>query len=1125
MSRNDASERQVQAARPDRSTWLAANAGSGKTRVLTDRVARLLLDGVLPEHILCLTYTKAAATEMQNRLFKRLGAWAMLEDDALTAELRQLGLEGDLPPLRQARTLFARAIETPGGLRIQTIHSFCASLLRRFPLEAGVSPQFREMEDRAAELLRAEVLEHMAEGPQAPLVAGLAPWLSEEPESLLREICGRRDAFLPPRGPADLRALYGLPADLDEETLLAEVFLGGEMELLQAIVPVLKGSGANDSKAGGQLAAIAAPTLDALEMLEQVLLTGKGAKAPFSAKIGSFPTKGLRNGALAAHIGPLEALMLRVEAAREPRLALAALSREAALHAFAAAFLPAYETEKMRRGWLDFDDLVLRARDLLADDRVADWVLFRLDGGIDHILVDEAQDTSPLQWQVIERLAREFTAGEGARAEVRRTIFVVGDKKQSIYSFQGADPREFDRMCDDFADRLQTTETPLARMMLEYSFRSAAPVLQLVDATFEGREESGFAPDQRHRAFKEAMPGRVDLWPHLEPEPDSAEEVEWFEPVDRVGQRHHTVILANRIAEFIVRTIGQPLPEEVGFSGTYRSRPIHAGDFLILVRRRGTLFSEIIRAIKARGLPIAGADRLKVMSELAVKDIVALLAFLATPEDDLSLATALRSPLVGLSERALFGLAHPRRMGSYLWAELRRRRDEFPQVLALLDDLRGQTDFLRPYDLIERILTRHRGRQKLLGRLGEEAEDGINALLQQALAYEQTAVPSLTGFLEWVQTDDLEIKRAPDGAGGRVRVMTVHGSKGLEAPIVILPDCAQPRKDIKDSLLKTDTGTVWKSGADHQPQVQAEALETAKAAAERERDRLLYVALTRAEKWLVVAAAGNLGKDGSAWFDQVRAGMTRAGAVPMTYAFGEWGGGEGLHLGSADWSHLPLDLPAPDTADIPDLPETLLRPAPPPPSAPRVLAPSDLGGAKALAGIDGFDEDEAKRRGSLLHLLLEHLAALPPEIRAATAGHVLALAEDPPLETDSVVAEALAVLSAPALEGFFATDTLAEVAVTAEVAPLGRIHGIIDRLLVAPDRVVAVDFKSNRTVPASPAEVPEGLLRQMGAYAAALAQIWPGRCIETGLVWTATQEIMMLPHDLVSAALARTSAT
>lgn len=1125
MMRDEATQRQVDAAAPWHSTWLAANAGSGKTRVLTDRVARLLLDGVDPSHILCLTYTKAAATEMQNRLFKRLGAWAMLDEGGLREDLERLGVETDLSGdyLREARTLFARAIETPGGLRIQTIHSFCASLLRRFPLEARVTPQFQEMEDRAAELMRAEVLDRLAEGPQAHLLQDIAPHISgDDVEKLTAQLCRRRDAFDPPMSPAQIRLAYGLGEDDSEETLLGSVFLGSELALFEALTPYLRDGGKTDGTLADQLAMIEAPDAAGLDVLQTALLTQTGT---IRKTLGTKKPRANAPDLFEA----LDQLACRVEEARTTQMSLAAAARDAALHAFAGEFLRDYEAEKMRRGWLDFDDLITRARDLLSDPSVAEWVLYRLDGGIDHILVDEAQDTSPVQWQVIERLAQEFTAGEGARADVRRTIFVVGDKKQSIYSFQGADPSEFDRMRDDFADRLHRTDAPLVSMGLEYSFRSAEPILRVVDNTFDGAQASGFVPDQLHRAFKDAMPGRVDLWPLVDKVGDE-EDGAWHEPVDRPSATHHTVILAQRIARFIRQTIDAktPLAEEIGHSGTYRARPVHAGDVLILVQKRGRLFKEIIRACKQERLPIAGADVLKVMAELAVRDIIALLSFLSTPEDDLSLATVLRSPLFGLSEQALFDLA-ARRERKYLWEELRGRREAFPEVLRVLDDLRGQTDFLRPYDLIDRILTRHNGRRMLIGRLGPEAEDGINALLQQALAYEQSAVPSLTGFLEWAQSDNLRIKRAPDSAGETLRVMTVHGSKGLEAPIVILPDCAEPDNRLRDDLFTDEHGPLWKGSADAQPPRQQAVIDAAKEKAAQEKDRLLYVAMTRAEKWLIVGAAGDLGKSGDAWYDKVSRGMERSGPERQIFDFGDLGAGEGWRLGLADWSHLPFeDVTRPAPPDI-EMPAHLLVPAPTPADLIKARSPSDLGGAKALPGAAGDTEEIAKARGTALHLLLENLAPLRADLRADAAEALgQQIDDDPDLaivasQKAQILDEALSVLSAPHLAHVFAPDALPEVPVTADLPGLGRIHGVIDRLIVTPETVTAIDFKSNRTVPDDPARVPDGLLRQMGAYAAALAQIYPDRQIETALIWTATTHYMPLSHEAVTQALAQTS--
>ena len=632
-ARNPASARQIAAARPEVSTWLSANAGSGKTKVLTDRVARLLLNGVLPEHILCLTYTKAAASEMQNRLFERLGAWSMRADPALRDELQQLGLETELDEtmLRNARTLFARAIEAPGGLKIQTIHSFCAALLRRFPLEAGVSPQFQEMDERASRLLAGKILDYISASDQQPVIGALAAYCNEtDVMDLIASVLKHRQLFAKNGAKADIWTRFNLPATLTADGMCAEVFTKDVWGLIDTLVRTLSTGSSIDKRNGEKLAKLSGPSLEALGLLEQLLLWGEGTtkNKPFSAKIDAFPTKALRNGALQPHLPALHALMTRVEETRDQRLGLLAAQKTAVLYAFAAVFLPAYEREKQARGWLDFDDLILKARGLLTDQAVADWVLYCLDGGIDHILVDEAQDTSPIQWQVIEKLAQEFTSGQGARSNRSRTIFVVGDKKQSIYSFQGAEPAEFDRMKEDFVARLKPTKTPLSDTSLAHSFRSSSAILSLVDKIFALRAPVKGAASDQHLAFKTKMPGRVDLWPALEAV-EKQKDRSWECPVDLPTQDNHSVQLARHIAGEIDHMITQKvaIPEEIGKTGHYNMRPVRAADFLILVQRRSNLFDEIIRACKSYNLPIAGADRLKLGAETAVKDLLALLAF------------------------------------------------------------------------------------------------------------------------------------------------------------------------------------------------------------------------------------------------------------------------------------------------------------------------------------------------------------------------------------------------------------------------------------------------------------------------------------------------------------------
>lgn len=1115
MIRDDATQRQVDAANPDTSTWVAANAGSGKTRVLTDRVARLLLNKVNPQNILCLTYTKAAATEMQNRLFKRLGAWAMMEDTALRHELRALGYEEQVTTntLADARQLFASAVETPGGLKIQTIHSFCSSLLRRFPMEAGVSPQFKEMEDQTASRLRLDVLDDFANGPhQNATKAFLAEFTGADFDGLLNELTGKR-AFFETDISADLLAKnFGISADDTTAGCLAAAIQPDDKSTAQSVADAFASQTASYKNFAKSLLALNydAPTMTDFAAIKKLFLYATGQ----TSKSANFPQSNHTKAVEAAEpiIDELHAWMDRVAEVHQHVLSIQALARTRVLYDFAVPYVAAYEARKLATGQLDFDDLIGKAKSLLSDPNVAQWVLFRLDGGIDHVLVDEAQDTSPDQWSVIQYLTKEFAAGFGARNDVLRTVFVVGDKQQSIYSFQGADPKAFDRMKHHFETELKGAGQTLQSVNLSHSFRSSQAILTAVDETFRREHMDAIGKVQDHIAFKDALPGRVDLWPVIEAEKKSKNDTDWTDPVDQISDTHHNVQLADQIADQIKRMLmDETLPIEDEKTGTYNHRRITPGDIMILVQRRSELFHEVIAACKRADLPIAGADRLRVGAELAVKDLTALLQFLALPEDDLSLACALRSPLFGWTEEDLYRLAH-HRTAKYLWPAL--RDGPYPETLAIIHDLRKNADFLRPYDLIERILTRHDGRIKLLSRLGQEAVDGIDALLSQALSYEGSSVPSLTGFLTWMQSDALEIKRQMDSQGDQIRVMTVHGSKGLEAPIVILPDCAKRKVDVREELLRTDDHILWKTRAEDTPPAITTLKEAIQAKQAAERLRLLYVAMTRAEYWLITAAAGDI--DDDAWHSIVAKGMSHlgveddfAGSLPIQrYS----------HL---DW--MPGDYVTPIVADSAISDSIALMPLLEPVSH-KPLSPSDLGGAKVLPGdVSGENADEdAKARGTAIHLLLEHLPSQAAKDRQTYGEQLLRSQPDVAARDKALVVQVCDLLARPELAFIFAPGTLAEVGITGLVPALNaHILGSIDRLIIEPNRVLAIDFKSNRLVPDTADQTPDGLLRQMGAYADALTQIYPDRQIETAILWTETATLMSLPSALVSSALNR----
>ena len=1109
--RDEASESQVCAANPSASIWLTANAGSGKTKVLIDRVALLLLDGVAPEHILCLTYTKAAASEMQNRLFRLLGDWSMKGNKDLYKELVQIGFDGayDTKQLRHARTLFASAVETPGGLKIQTIHSFCAVLLRRFPLEAGVSVDFKEIEELEVKELCRDILQNLAASEHASLIESLARYGDEKSiEGLLTSLLRvRKETFFDANRSKLLEAL-GFSGDLDQTCLVSRYLFQDDIALIQKLSKELKSGGKIDQTRAEILCDVTDVSSRSLELLQQAFLK----KSPPFALSARAISKRVKNGALANIMCQVDSLLKRVEEAKQASLAIFMADQTFALHQFAKVFFPTYELEKQVRGWLDFDDLIIKARDLLSNPTVADWVMYRLDGGVSHILVDEAQDTSPLQWEVIGKIAQEIISGEGARGAEKRTIFVVGDKKQSIYSFQGADANEFDQVKKNFEDHLAYAPLPLNEMSLDYSFRSSSAILKVVDKTFYSLEASGFSSSQKHIAFNPQMPGRVDLWP-IVPAVNEASDREWYNPVDLAGKENHYVTLARQVAVFIKTVIDQkhPMPDELCCDGSFKARPIKAADFLILVQQRKELFYELIKACKALNLPIAGVDRLKVYKEMAVKDLVALLSFLALPEDDLSLAVALKSPLFGWREQRLFTLAH-NRGSKYLWQAMCGQEKTYEEELNILRDLRGKVDFLRPYELLERILTYHEGRKKLTARLGLEAEDAINALLGQALSYEQTEIPSLNGFLQWIKVDDLEIKRQMENDGEQIRVMTVHGAKGLEAPIVLLPDTAKRDTRGKSGLLTSKKHAFWKTKMQMLPQKIIELQNEKKQKELQESDRLLYVAMTRAQKWLIVAAAGSLGNSARSWYEKVQAGMGQVGAVDQ-----EFHGGVGKRFSFGNWD-IPNCTPQ-ENLKTPNasLPKWATQMSHKPVMPEIAIKPSDLGSVKTVPDHFGEDEKLTLRRGSQIHRLLEKLPDFEPSDRPLLATSILIKSglANPDENVSAIIKETLDVLSSAELAFIFDQKSLAEVRISALLKEYDNrmMNGVIDRLIVTERDVFVVDYKTNRVVPENQDELPEGIYRQMGAYVSALKTIYPAHQIKPCILWTVIPSLMYLDTE------------
>jgi ATP-dependent helicase/nuclease subunit A len=1162
---SDTAASQAAASDPANSAWVSANAGSGKTHVLAQRVIRLLLKGTDPSKILCLTYTRAAAANMSNRVFSTLSAWTALPDDELAKAIETLETrQPDADALKRARRLFAEALETPGGLKIQTIHAFCESVLHQFPLEANIAAHFEMLDPQMEAALFAAARRDVITGAGAQgqdgsaLAEAFAIVLERGGEAgldaLLAEILRKRDglrAFIEKTGGdgTGFQPLFDEFGFAEGETADSIAASAWPLPGFAADYFVAFARAAQETDARSVLNNILPHAELAFAEADPVKRLGLAAKALLKTDGGLYDSTKTFKKALLDRLPDLPDRYLdaaNAVVAACDRLALwRMLEGTAAALTVADRLIARYEQLKRGRGLLDFNDLITRTVNLLARPDAGPWVQYKLDQGIDHILLDEAQDTSPEQWEVVRRLAEEFFAGEGARGHVARTVFAVGDEKQSIYSFQGAAPDSFHESRLLFAAKVRSAEARFANLRLTLSFRSTQDVLTAVDRVFsEEAVRRGISHDPGpvlHNAIRIDAPGYVEVWPSI-----GAEAV--VEPDDWTLPVNHASAPAVRVAEHVAATIQNWLSCGEIIEG--KGRPIKAGDVLVLVRKRDRFVHALSRSLKNRNIPVAGADRLSLPGHIAVKDLTALGRFLIQPEDDLALAAVLRSPIFDVSEESLFALANGRAPGVSLVAALRRRAESDGGLAAIAGQIEkwaNEAAFGRVFEFYAALLARDGVRAKMMARLGPEAGDILDEFLNFCLAEERTGLPGLEAFLSTLENAGPEIKREMDQGRDEVRVMTVHAAKGLEAPVVFLIDGgAAPFSDQHLPRLMRFAGSgahwrgegyLWRAASDVANGFSKKEIERARALADDEYRRLLYVGMTRAEDRLIVAGYHGKRPPGpNTWHSIVSRALTRA---PETTE-NPHPAGEGVVHRFRATDLTPLSGEAEEEKPRPDFgppPALLAVPLPPFEDLPRPLSPS---GASALiegnreTAIDTrspvLDADAepgfAIRRGLAMHRLLQMLPEIAHAERDAAARRYLARAgaDWSDGEAEKALAAVEAILGEAGFAPLFAHGSRAEVTVMGSLDVKGKkrtVSGKIDRLAVTDSQVLIVDYKTNRPAPETLAEVPDGHILQLALYRALLEPLYPGRAVKAALLFTEAPRLIALPEAVMDEALAR----
>ncbi len=837
------SPEQDTAADPTKNIWVQANAGTGKTKVLVQRLLRILFRSpdCNTSGILCLTYTNAGAGEMRNRILRDLRNWANATDDELCDLLNGITTNTNVTDsdIEHARKIFFKYIDNPEILKIKTIHGFCEEILHRFPLEVNLSPSWTLVSDTNQHILQMEALRKMINSTGDVRVRDAFAHIVEyAPENyidtMLDLLNGQYKYFFQVKD-FDKYREYFIDTTKYFLNIHSKINTDFDTQELQIIADFVQNDINLSKKPADYMEKILKLTK---QFIEKTIVFEEYKSAYLKSDGGKilhiFKSKKDPIVAEQEHVYQINQYLNNCKIF-EDTIALFDLS---------AAFAKEYRKIKQQRNLLDFEDLILYTKELFSKPDTMGWVLSQLNISLSHILVDEAQDTSPIQWDILRMLTGDFFA-TGDTQESQHSLFVVGDTKQSIYGFQGADPNAFTHSQDEISTQIAQNMRSIEKIPLKQSFRSTAAVLNTVDRFFTApavTEATGFINNQ-HLCFRKKEPGMVEIHKLIS-----------GHSKENTGQTY-TKNIADKI-HTLVKT------------GKYQPK-----DIMILVQHRHPFAIPLLKELQKLEIPVAGSDRIVLPNFPAIRDLLNLIRFCLNQSDDFSLCCVLKSPLFRLTEADIYKICKKRNQESkILKKSLSDRHDitvfdilvnTHTDIFNKLTNYIKMSSIMGPYTFFSNILSPD-VRTSFIAALGTQVIDPIEEFMTICLAYERTQPGTLYNFIKYFITGNSEIKRDLDASTG-VRIVTVHGSKGLEAPVVFLIDTVNmPKTDeilpipsfefIKQKHVNTnDYPPVWIwTKYSNNTEIKQVATDTSKQQHIEEYYRLLYVAMTRARDELYI---------------------------------------------------------------------------------------------------------------------------------------------------------------------------------------------------------------------------------------------------------------------------------